>query len=83
MNGAHWHLVLNHLPIIFPIVGVKVMITGLISKSEDIKSTSFLTINKLANLYGEPFSENKTSVSIDEICKTIEQNCNEVSDKLK
>ena len=49
-----------------------------------IISTAFLTINKLANLYGEPFSENKkTSVTIDEICKTIEQNCNEVCDKLK
>lgn len=47
-------------------------------------STAFLTINKLANLFGEPFSENKkTSVSIDEICKTIEHNCNEVCDKLK
>lgn len=49
-----------------------------------IISTVFLTINKLANLFGEPFSENKkTSVTIDEICKTIEQNCNEVKDKLK
>jgi ion channel-forming bestrophin family protein len=48
-----------------------------------IISTAFLTINKLANLFGEPFSENKTSVTIDEICKTIEQNCNEVMDKLK
>ena len=49
-----------------------------------IISTAFLTINRLANLYGEPFSENKkTSVTIDEICKTIEQNCNEVKDKLK
>ena len=48
-----------------------------------IISTAFLTINKLANLYGEPFSENKTSVTIDDICKTIEQNCNEVCDKLK
>lgn len=48
-----------------------------------IISTAFLTINKLANLFGEPFSENKTSVTIDEICKTIEQNCNEVCDKLK
>ncbi len=45
-------------------------------------STAFLTINKLANLFGEPFSENKTSVTIDEICKTIEQNCNEISQKL-
>ncbi|MBB4803491.1 putative membrane protein [Flavobacterium nitrogenifigens] len=47
-----------------------------------IISTVFLTINKLANLHGEPFSENKTSVSIDEICKTIEQNCREIKDKL-
>ncbi|MBI3134346.1 MAG: hypothetical protein HYZ14_06675 [Bacteroidetes bacterium] len=46
-------------------------------------STAFLTINKLANLYGEPFSENITSVSIDEICKRIEQNCNEVKTKIK
>lgn len=42
MNGAHWHLVANHLPIIFPIVGVIVMITGLISKSEAVKRTAFI-----------------------------------------
>lgn len=49
-----------------------------------IISTAFLTINKLANLFGEPFLEDKkTSVTIDEICKTIEKNCNEVKDKLK
>jgi putative membrane protein len=48
-----------------------------------IISTAFLTINKLANLFGRPFSENKiTSVSIDDICRTIEQNCNEVYEKL-
>jgi len=42
MNGAHWHLVVNHLPIIFPIVGVIVMLTGLISKSEAVKRTAFI-----------------------------------------
>jgi uncharacterized membrane protein len=42
MNGAHWHLVVNHLPIIFPIVGIIVMITGLISKSEAVKRTAFM-----------------------------------------
>lgn len=47
-----------------------------------IISTAFLTINKLANLYGEPFSEAKTSVTIDDICKVIEQNCIEVQAKL-
>jgi putative membrane protein len=48
-----------------------------------IISSAFLTINKLANLYGEPFSDDKTSVSIDDICNTIEQNCLEVMAKLK
>lgn len=47
-----------------------------------IISTAFLTINKLANLYGEPFSENKTSISIDNICNTIEKNCIEVKEKI-
>ena len=42
MNGAHWHLVVNHLPIIFPIVGVIVMITGLVSKSKAVKRTAFM-----------------------------------------
>ena len=42
MNGAHWHLVVNHLPIIFPIVGIILMITGLISKSEAVKRTAFM-----------------------------------------
>ena len=42
MNGAHWHLVVNHIPIIFPIVGVMVIITGLISKSEAVKRTAFM-----------------------------------------
>jgi uncharacterized membrane protein len=42
MNGAHWHLVVNHFPIIFPIVGLIVMITGLFSKSESVKRTAFM-----------------------------------------
>ncbi len=40
MNGAHWHLAVNHLPIIFPIVGIIVLVTGLISKSEAVKRTA-------------------------------------------
>lgn len=42
MNQAHFHLVVNHFPIIFPIVGVIVMITGLIFKSDAVKRTAFL-----------------------------------------
>lgn len=42
MNEAHWHLMVNHLPIVFPLVGVIVMITGLISKSVSVKRTALL-----------------------------------------
>lgn len=42
MNGAHWHLILNHLPLIFPLVGLIVLIIGFISKSEPVKRTAFL-----------------------------------------
>ncbi|NOT38347.1 MAG: hypothetical protein HOP11_13330 [Saprospiraceae bacterium] len=42
MNEAHIHLIINHLPIIFPIAGIIAIITGLISKSESVKRTSFL-----------------------------------------
>lgn len=42
MTGAHWHLVVNHLPIIFPLTGVIVLITGLIAKSAAVKRTAFL-----------------------------------------
>lgn len=42
MNEVHWHLVVNHLPIIFPIVGLIVIITGLFSKSEAVKRTAYM-----------------------------------------
>lgn len=52
MNEAHWHLVVNHIPIIFPIVGVIVIITGFVSKSEAVKRTAYLifTIGALSTL---------------------------------
>lgn len=42
MNDAHFHLVVNHLPIIFPLIGTIVLATGLIFKSEAIKRTSYM-----------------------------------------
>lgn len=41
MNDAHFHLVVNHLPIVFPMVGVIIMIGGFLFRSEVIKRTSF------------------------------------------
>ncbi len=42
MNDTHFHLVLNHLPIIVPLVGLLVMIGGYVLRSEIIKRTAFL-----------------------------------------
>jgi uncharacterized membrane protein len=42
MNAAHLHLIINHLPIIFPVVGVIVLLTGLVFKSDAIKQTAYL-----------------------------------------
>lgn len=41
MNDAHIHLIFNHLPIIFPIVGLIVIIGGFIFRSEILKRTSY------------------------------------------
>jgi putative membrane protein len=48
-----------------------------------IISTAFLTINKLANLYGQPFSKNKTSVTVEQIIHNIEQDCRQILVKIK
>jgi uncharacterized membrane protein len=42
MNQAHYHLLVNHLPIIIPIIGFLVMLGGIIFKSNDIKKAAFL-----------------------------------------
>jgi len=41
MNGAHYHLVLNHFPIILPFIGLLVIIGGFIVKSEIVKRTAY------------------------------------------
>jgi uncharacterized membrane protein len=41
MNDAHFHLVVNHLPIIVPIVGVFVLLIGFIFNQEIIKRLSY------------------------------------------
>lgn len=42
MNDAHYHLILNHLPIVFPVVGLLVMIGGYIFRSDIVKRTALL-----------------------------------------
>ncbi len=42
MNQAHFHLVVNHLPIIVPMIGLLVLLGGLAVKSEIVKRTAFV-----------------------------------------
>ncbi len=41
MNQAHFHLVLNHIPIILPGVGLLVMLAGYMLNSEIVKRTAY------------------------------------------
>ena len=41
MNGAHWHLVLNHLPIIIPMVGLLIMLVRFFLESDILKRTAY------------------------------------------
>jgi len=41
MNDAHLHLVLNHFPIIVPVVGLLVLLGGLVFRSDAVKRTAY------------------------------------------
>ena len=41
MNDAHLHLVVNHFPIIVPIIGLIILVTGYITKSPAVQRTAF------------------------------------------
>ncbi len=42
MNNAHFHLVVNHLPIIFPMAGIIALLVGFFTQSEAVKRTAYL-----------------------------------------
>ena len=42
MDELHLHLVVNHLPIIFPIVGIIILLIGIFSKSEATKRNAYI-----------------------------------------
>lgn len=52
MNQAHFHLLVNHLPIIVPIIGVVVLLSGIIFRSEIVKRVAYFVfiIGALATL---------------------------------
>lgn len=42
MYELHLHLVVNHLPIIFPVVGIIILLIGIFSKSEVTKRNAYI-----------------------------------------
>ena len=41
-NAAHFHLMINHFPIILPLIGIIILIIAILFKSDSIKRVSFL-----------------------------------------
>ena len=60
MNNAHLHLVVNHLPIIFPIVGVIILLIGIFSNSEVSKRNAYIVfiLGALASIAAMATGEN-------------------------
>ncbi|MFN5025391.1 MAG: hypothetical protein ACK4Y6_06360 [Bacteroidota bacterium] len=42
MNAAHVHLLVNHLPILFPLAGIMVLVIGFTTKSDSVKRASYI-----------------------------------------
>ena len=42
MNDAHWHLVVNHFPIIGTILALGTLLTGLLLKNNSVKNTAYV-----------------------------------------
>lgn len=42
MNQAHYHLIINHLPIIVPIIALLVLLGGFVVKSQIVRRTAYL-----------------------------------------
>ena len=60
MNDSHLHLVLNHLPIIFPVVGIIILLIGIFTKSEITKRNAYIifTLGALASIAAMNTGEN-------------------------
>ena len=41
MNDAHFHMVVNHFPIIGTILAIGILIVGILTKNNGVKNTSY------------------------------------------
>ena len=44
MNDAHFHLLLNHLPVILPLIGIVILIEGLLLNSQIVIKTAYFIL---------------------------------------
>ncbi len=56
MNGAHYHLIVNHLPIVGVVIGILILIAGLWLKNREVKLTAlgvfiFASLASIAAFY--------------------------------
>ena len=72
MNDAHYHLLVNHLPIVGLLIGILVLITGLVLKKSQVKLTAlgifiFSALASIAAFYtgegAEEIVENISGIS--------------------
>ena len=42
MNGAHLHMVVNHIPIMGTVFGLGVLITGLVTNNHTVKNIAYV-----------------------------------------
>lgn len=82
MNQAHFHLVVNHLPIIFPLVGILVLAIGIIFGSEIVKRTSFFifALGAVATVFGMTSGEGAEEIA-EELAGVTEQFIHEHEEK--
>lgn len=63
MNGAHFHLLVNHLPIVGTIFGLLILLGGIVIKNNVVKQTGLATLivaalsSALALMTGDPAGE--------------------------
>jgi uncharacterized membrane protein len=74
MNDAHLHLVLNHLPIIIPVIGLLIMIGGLVFSSEIVKRTAYLVFVLAAIVAVPAFATGEGAEEVVEKLAGIDEN---------
>lgn len=85
MNSAHYHLIVNHFPIIGLLIGAIVLLTGFLSKKSDINLTGFgiLIFSAIASIFAFYTGEGAEEIveHLPEMSKTLIHTHEEYAEK--